>query len=166
MKGESFTSLAEIFCGGLEPAVQEQTERLLACNAKTEAYGLRLTEQQAQALAVTRREALSKAGRMELGAGITEKLILAFCGSPYLCRENYEEVLQELVECFYLFKNETMDCLSDDALIRFLKAQFDGPCGGSVRMLSEDALPDLVRRINRRQTITFSETRNPNSRRK
>ena len=67
--------------------------------------------------------------RIKLGDGITEKLILAFCDSPYLSGENYEEVLHELLECFYLFKNETADCIGDDALLRFLRKQFDGPCG-------------------------------------
>ena len=153
MKQELAAALSGMLCGS---TMQEQSEKLLACNEKTAQYGLTLTPLQAQALTVTRAEALSKAGRIELGDGITEKLILAFCDSPYLSGENYEEVLHELLECFYLFKNETADCIGDDALLRFLRKQFDGPCGGSVRLLTEDALPNLARKVGRMQTKAFS----------
>ncbi|MFQ8760661.1 MAG: DUF6323 family protein [Intestinimonas sp.] len=59
----------------------------------------------------------------------------AFCSSPYLSRETYAETLNELVELFfYLYKSETGERVTDDGLIRYMRAAFDGPCGGSLEL--------------------------------
>ena len=38
-------------------------------------------------------------------AGVIEKIILAFCDSPYISMHNYEETIHELLEIFYYYKN-------------------------------------------------------------
>lgn len=58
--------------------------RILECNRHTAQYGLDLSPSQAAALAETRENALRHSGRIEFGAGITEKLIMTFCDSPYI----------------------------------------------------------------------------------
>ena len=88
-----------------EAAPARQTERLLACNGDTAAYGLRLTPQQAQALEQTRQTALRETGRIELDGGMTDKLIRAFCSSPYVTQETWEETLHALLALFYAVKN-------------------------------------------------------------
>ena len=135
-----------VFSGGRLTAAQ-QAQELLSCNDDTAAYGLRLTPQQAQALLDTRSAALRKTGRVELGGTILRRMILTFCDSPYLTPENYEETLHQLADAFYYFKSETQDRVGDDALLRYMKQSFDGPCHGSLELLTGTALPDMARRL-------------------
>ncbi|MCI5753828.1 MAG: DUF6323 family protein [Clostridiales bacterium] len=133
-----------------EAAPARQTERLLACNGDTAAYGLRLTPQQAQALEQTRQTALRETGRIELDGGMTDKLIRAFCSSPYVTQETWEETLHALLALFYAVKNELPDRMGDDAVLSCMRRAFDGPCRGSLELLAGEAMPALIRRWNRR----------------
>ncbi|MDO5346814.1 MAG: DUF6323 family protein [Lachnospiraceae bacterium] len=130
---------------------RELADTLLSCNEKASAYGLVLTAQQAMALANTQADMLKKTGRIEFGSGVIHKLILAFCDSPYITQINYEDTLHELIDLFYSFKNETLDCVSDNALIEYMKKEFNGECRGSLELLAGDALPALVRKLNERR---------------
>ena len=132
---------------GSELTAAAQTREILACNDDTAAYGLQLTPQQARALLETRSAALRKTGRVELGGTILRRMILTFCDSPYLTPENYEETLHQLADAFYYFKSETQDRVGDDALLRYMKQSFDGPCHGSLELLTGTALPDMARRL-------------------
>lgn len=120
-------------------------EELRACNDLTAHYGLVLSEQQIRNLTERRFEALQNTGRVEFGEGVLKKLVTAFCDSPYLTRENYEDTLWELQDSFYYFKNESMDRIPDDELIAFMKRHFDGICQGSLEYLSGTSLEDLCR---------------------
>ena len=51
---------------------------------------------------------------MEFGAGILGRIAEAFCDSPWISQEDYEQTLHEVTGLFYEFKNETMDIVSDD----------------------------------------------------
>lgn len=119
---------------------RQTADQILACNEKTAQYGLVLREQQAAALAKTRTMALRETKRLELNGGIVDKLILAFCDSPYITKENYEETLHELVSLFYDLKNDTWDAVSDDDCISFLKRAFNGRCCGSLELLADEAI--------------------------
>lgn len=59
----------------------------MACNEKTETFGLSLTEQEAQELVVCRNESLKKYRRVEFGNGILDKLILHFVIRSILIRK-------------------------------------------------------------------------------
>lgn len=132
----------------METMIQkQQAEPILKCNETTEAYGLVLTHEQALALEETRTASLKRTGRIELGGGITDKLIMAFYDSPYISKETYVETLQDLIDLFYNFKNETQDLLADDTLIGYMKKAFDGECRGSVELLAGDALPALAQKL-------------------
>ena len=48
---------------------------LLACNEKTQRFGLCLTEEQARELVICRNNSLKKYQRVEFGSGILDKLI-------------------------------------------------------------------------------------------
>lgn len=90
--------------------MQKQAENeVLGCNAFTAEYGLVLTQTQAAELVDTRYKALNSNGRIEFGGGAIDKIIRAFCDSPYLNHYNYPQTLHELIEIFYYYKNETMD---------------------------------------------------------
>lgn len=127
-------------------AQKEQTmAELRECNEITIRYGLYLSEQQILELTERRFAALSETGRVEFGGGILKKLLTAFCDSPYLTKENYEEAILELQDSFYYFKNESMDRISDDELISFMKEKFDGVCQGSLEYLAGTSLEELCR---------------------
>lgn len=120
---------------------------IILCNQTTSRYGLLLNESEAVELAKTRSEALEKVGRVEFSGGTINKLILEFCDSPYLSQFNYAETLNELLEMFYYFKNETLDELDDDELIALMKKSFDDRCQGSVDLLQTRELENLARKI-------------------
>ena len=64
---------------------------------------------------------------------------------PYINKENYAETLYELIEIFYEYKNETMDLITDDELIAFMKKSFDGICQGNLEYLSGTILYKMRR---------------------
>lgn len=120
-------------------------EQLRECNAFTTRFGLSLSDNQIRTLVESRSDALRATGRIEFGEGILKKLVYAFCDSPYVSQDNYEETLAELQEAFYYFKNESEDRFSDDELIGFMKAVFDGVAQGSLEYLSGTSLENLCR---------------------
>lgn len=116
---------------------------LSACNALTSRYGLTLSKTQISALVAQRFEALQSTGRVEFGAGVLPKLVEAFCDSVYVTQENYEETLSMLQELFYYYKSESLDTVSDDELIEFMRVNFDGPCQGALDYLADTSLEAL-----------------------
>jgi len=116
-------------------------------NAYTSRYGLTLSPLKAMELVETRSEALNRIGRVEFGTGVIEKLITAFCGSPYILQSNYAQMLSELLETFYYFKNETLDIMSDDELIAEMKYRFDNICQGSLELLQSRELENLAHHV-------------------
>lgn len=115
------------------------------CNELTIKYGLHLSDDEIKALVERRFEALKNTGRIEFSEGILTKIIEAFCDSPYIMQQNYEDTLLELQDAFYFFKSEAMDQISDDELIEFMKRHFDGKCQGSLEYLSGTTLEELCR---------------------
>lgn len=134
-------------CGILSSSARE-TSNILACNEFTEKRGLVLTERQAAEIAAVRERSLKETGRAEFGGGVSQKLVRAFYDSPYIDGDNYAETLCELTEIFYLYKDETQDALSDDAVIVFMKNAFNGRCGGCTELLKNDELTALAKSLN------------------
>lgn len=134
---------------GLPPDLirEHAAEEILLSNECSEQFGLQLTRDQALELVETRSRALRASGRVEFGSGTVGKLARAFSSSPYLSQSNYAETLNELVELFYLYKSETWERISDDALITYMRLKFDEPCHGSLELLGGRELYSLVRRI-------------------
>lgn len=115
---------------------QIEITNIRKCNEYTSQYGLVLSDNQISNLLERRKESLKETGRIELRAGIIDKLIKEFCDSPYINQENYATTLYELVEIFYEYKNETMDLITDDELIKFMKKAFDEIAEGDLDYLS------------------------------
>lgn len=120
---------------------------IINCNEITSRYGLVLSQSEAQELVETRAEALNKNGRVEFAGGAINKLIIEFCDSPFLSQFNYATTLNELIETFYYFKNETLDEISDNELISLMKKYFDQKCQGSIELLQNRELEALARNI-------------------
>lgn len=117
------------------------------CNDTTARYGLQLSEPEIQKLIEHRKEALEKNGRVEFGGGVIQKIIMEFMDSPYVFQENYTETLIQLQECFYYFKNDSLETLSDDELIKLMKKYYDDVCQGSMEYLQTTMLENYCRDI-------------------
>ena len=115
------------------------------CNEMTIKYGVTLSDTQIENLINKRFESLKATGRVEFGDGVLKELIEAFCDSPYIMQENYEETLEELQDIFYFFKGEAMEQIADDELIEFMKIYFNEKCQGSIEYLSGTSLEELCR---------------------
>lgn len=115
----------------IDPATLERYNR------RSEPYGLTLSESALQRLLLLRAEVLQQTGRIELGGGVLEKLIIAFCDSPYVVQSKYEDTLAELQELFYYFKNECRDLVTDDELLDAMRLIFNSVAHGSVEYLGD-----------------------------
>ncbi|MEL7608936.1 MAG: DUF6323 family protein [Bacillota bacterium] len=130
------------------PLIEVQAvDEILSCNQRSARFGLVLTGAQAAELVATRHRALGENGRIEFGGGIIQKIIREFCDSPYLTEQNYAQTLNGLVEIFYTYKNETLDRISDDDLIKLMNALFDGVCRGSLELLEGRELEKIARNL-------------------
>lgn len=126
----------------------DAVDGLLACNAVTARYGLRLSPAEAAMLAEAQVQALRGSGRVAFAGGLPETIALAFCDSPYLDRDNYAEALAVLIEAFYAFKSESLDEIDDAEAIALMRRLFDGEyCEGSLDRLTDELLPEAARRI-------------------
>ncbi len=138
---------SEFPLSSLFQAEKQLAESALRCNETTRHYGLTLTPGQAQKLVQARTQALRDTNRVEFEGTILNRLILAFCDSPYLSPYQYAETLEQLVEIFYYFKNELPDKFTDDELLSSMRSSFDGDCCGSVELLAERDLEELAKAI-------------------
>jgi hypothetical protein len=120
---------------------------ILQCNEFTKEYGLKLCDEDIKEIITTRNTALRKSGRIEFNGQIINKIITAFCDSPYVSQYNYSDTINELVEIFYNYKNETLDYISDDELIEIMKDKFDNYCQGSLELLEGKALYRIANNI-------------------
>jgi len=127
--------------------VQYQMKKVIGCNQYTKRFGVSLSEKEALALLEARKNSLSEQERIEFGEGILPKLIFAFCDSPFIYQDNYVDTLEALQDVFYLYKNESLDELTDDELIEYMKEHFNGECQGSVEYLEDTCLEKFARSI-------------------
>lgn len=132
----------DILIGG-----QYQIKKITECNQYTEKFGVQLSEQDALELVACRKNSLKEQERVEFGEGILPKLIFAFCDSPYIYQDNYTDTIATLQDIFYLYKNESLDELSDDELIEYMKQAFEGECQGSLEHLEDTCLEKFARAI-------------------
>lgn len=135
--------------GNNQITIQNQIRDLVACNDYTKQFGITLSKKEAMELIEERRENLIRQERIEFSEGILTKLIFAFCDSPYIYQNNYVDTIQRLQEIFYLYKNESLDELTDDELIEYMKMQFDGKCQGDLDYLEDTSLEAFARKIRR-----------------
>lgn len=124
-----------------------QADIIKRTNEYTKQFGLSLTDKDIAELLIRRRECLSEQQRVEFGTGILDKIIFAFCDSDYLYQDNYLESISRLQNIFYLYKNESMDELTDDELISVMRNAFNGVCRGSLEYLEETFLDEFARNI-------------------
>lgn len=138
--------------------IQKQAiDEIEKCNDFTFRFGLTLSRQDTVELVKTRTLSLKNYGRIEFGGGVVDKIIREFCDSPYISMDNYVETLHGLIEIFYFYKNETLDLISDDELIKLMKDSYDGKCQGSLELLSGRELDRMARNLRYGYEPDFSE---------
>lgn len=137
--------------------IKQSAMEIEKLNDYTTRFGLSLTYREAVELIEARSHVLKSYGRIEFGGGVIDKIIKEFCDSPYISKHNYSETLNELMDMFYFYKNETMDILSDEELIKFMKEKFDGVCQGSLEFLSGTILDGMARNLRSGHGMNYSE---------
>ena len=126
---------------------QNQLGKLIETNRTTQQYGLTLSEEDAQLILKECGNSLREQKRVEFGEGITPKIIYEFCDSEYIDQNDYADTIIRLQEIFYLYKNESLDELTDDELISYMKDKFNGICQGSVEYLEDTSLESFAREL-------------------
>lgn len=127
------------------------------CNEYTSKYGITLSDNQIINILERRKETLKETGRVELREGIIDKIIKEFCDSPYINQENYALTIYELIDIFYEYKNETIDLITDDELIKFMKKSFDGICQGDLEYLEGTVMYKMRENLLNKRPIEYLE---------
>ncbi|MFA9378152.1 MAG: DUF6323 family protein [Lachnotalea sp.] len=126
---------------------KKQLQKVEDCNNYTKKFGVALSHDEALRLLESRKTNLKKEERIEFGEGILPKLIFTFCDSPYIYQDNYVETIESLQEIFYLYKNESLDELTDDELLSYMKECFEGVCQGDLEYLEGTCLDQYCRDV-------------------
>lgn len=126
---------------------KEELALLESCNERSRSYGLVLTEEDARELMACRDDSLKRHRRVELGGGILDRLIDAFCDCAYITQDSYLETLERLLDIFYSFKNESMEKLTDGELLHFMREQYERICFGDLDYLEDTCLERFARAI-------------------
>lgn len=134
---------------GFQLMQEYQVQDLLKGNEFLKQYALCLSREEAELLLGERRRCLSEQQRVEFGEGILKKLLFEFCDSPYLEQEQLAETLAALQEIFYLYKNESLEELTDEELLSYMKEKFDGECRGDLEYLSGTVLEEFARTVRK-----------------
>ena len=124
-----------------------QVGQILKTNETSKENGLTLTEEEAKALVAARGDTLREERRVEFGDSISPKLIRTFADSSFINQEDYAETIARLQEIFFLYKNESMDMVSDDELLGIMKNAFENESGGDLEYLEGTALEAFARSV-------------------
>ncbi len=119
------------------------SKELMSLNKATAEYGITLTKNDCNSIAEFRSEALNENQRIEVGIGATKRIIEEFCQSGYVNQQNFREVVEGLLECFYTIKTETEDKVNDDEVMEFIKYLFETEAGGDIDKLYDTEAFDL-----------------------
>ena len=124
-----------------------QVGQILKTNETSKENGLTLTEEEAKALVAARGDTLREERRVEFGDSISPKLIRTFADSSFLNQEDYAETIARLQEIFFLYKNESMDMVSDDELLGIMKNAYENESAGDLEYLEGTALEAFARSV-------------------
>ena len=127
-----------------ENAIQKETDHILENMQNNHKPGLLLTREEVLQLCEKRNEVLVLCERLELNGGIMDQLIDAFMDCPYITRDEFADVMEEVIEVFYIMKNVCLDLIDDQTMMHYMRKQLD-ECHGVVVMMS-DAVNEYCRK--------------------
>ena len=116
---------------------------ILGCNKALSRYGISLSEEDALALAACCESSVRENGRIEVGTGITDRLLKTFCHSAYIAADEFADTICELTEIFYYFKSDMLELADDDELTEYMYEAFEQRCRGSLTVLADTELPKI-----------------------
>ena len=109
--------------------------QIMCLNDRIAEHGIVLSQNDCKDIAEFRHETLIESERVEIGMGILERIITEFSESGYVDQKNFRQVVEDLLECFYIIKNETEEKASDDQVMEFLHYLFEVAVGGDTSKL-------------------------------
>ena len=127
-----------------ENAIQKETDQILENMQNNHKPGLLLTREEVLQLCEKRNEVLVLCERLELNGGIMDQLIDAFMDCPYITRDEFADVMEEVIEVFYIMKNVCLDLIDDQTMMHYMRKQLD-ECHGVIVMMS-DAVNEYCRK--------------------
>lgn len=108
-------------------------EDIIKLNDITKEYNLILSKEQIISLINTKNNTLKEIGRIEFNNTIIKDIISNFYDSPYIDEDNYFNTIEELINIFYIYRNNFN--LSDDQIIKYMKLRFNNYSNGSLELL-------------------------------
>ena len=130
--------------------------QLMALNKDIEENGIVLSESDCKDIAEFRHDVLMETERIDVGLGIVGRIVKEFSDSGYVDQQNFRQVVEDLLECFYTVKNETEDKATDDQVMEFLHYLFEVAVGGDTSRLYEaEAMDAFVSQM--RGDLRFKE---------
>ena len=127
-----------------ENAIQKETDQILENMQNNHKTGLLLTRKEVFQLCEKRNAVLVQCGRLELNGGIMDQLIDVFMDCPYITRDEFADVMEEVIEVFYTMKIECLDLIDDQHLMHYMRKQLDESHGVVVMM--SDAVNEYCRK--------------------
>lgn len=118
--------------------------QLACCNDASKKYGLTLTREDMEALEQQHIELLKRTERVEFGQSSVVQLVEGFAASPYMQQDEYAENLEDLQEVFYDLRERAGADVFDEEIIDGMRLLFDGDAGGSVEMLANCSLDEIL----------------------
>ena len=127
-----------------ENAIQKETDHILENMQNNHKPGLLLTREEVLQLCEKRNEVLVQCERLELNGSIMDQLIDAFMDCPYITRDEFADVMEEVIEVFYAMKNVCLDLIDDQTMMRYMRKQLDESHG--VLVMMSDAVNEYCRK--------------------
>ena len=127
-----------------ENAIQKETDQILENMQNNHKTGLLLTREEVLQLCEKRNAVLVLCERLELNGGIMDQLIDAFMDCPYITRDEFADVMEEVIEVFYIMKNVCLDLIDDQTMMHYMRKQLDESHGVVVMM--SDAVNEYCRK--------------------
>lgn len=115
-----------------------QKNEILKINSESEQYGLSLSQEDVEEIIKSRNHTLRSYGRIDLNINATKQLIENLYTSQYTDKDDYVELINDLQEIFYYFKNETLDEISDIEIIELID-EFYNECSGRIDNVQDKA---------------------------
>ena len=97
-----------------------QKNEILNLNEKSQEYGLILTPDDVENIVKSRNHTLNSYGRIDLNMDVTKEIMEILYKSQFTDKDDYVEMINDLVEIFYFLKNETFDEISDKEIIEII----------------------------------------------
>lgn len=133
-------------------------KEILNVNEVSNKFGVSLSYSDASKLLEVQSKSLKKLGRIDFGLGVVHRLHVAFYDSPYVHFSSYYEAIEELIDLFYYYKNESLDSYSDELLIKTMRALFDKG-HGSLTYLNDRLLNNInVNVKNKQEDLNLKES--------